>query len=84
MVSYLQTFFELTYELFASIRVPGFGISILVVLLGSVGAVVSISLLKMFFGIGNSAVSGGSRYFFQKGGNSRNIKIDEKRRGDEK
>lgn len=84
MISFLTMFFDKTYQLFASIRVPGFNVSILGVLLGSISAVVSISLLKIFFGLGNSAVSGSSHIFKQNGGNNKNIKISEKRKGDTK
>lgn len=84
MISFLTTFFQKTYDLFNSIRVPGFNISIMSVMLGALGALVSISLLKMFFGLGNSAVSGGSSHFTQKGGNNLRMKIHELRKGDEK
>lgn len=84
MVSFLEMFFDYTYQLFASIKVPGFDISVLGVFLGAITAVVSIAILKMLFGLGNSAVSGGSSHFTQKGGNNIRMKIAEKRKGDTK
>lgn len=84
MVSYLTMFFEKTYELLNSVNVPGFNISIMTVMLGAVGAVVSISLLKLIFGLGNSAVSGGSRFLTQNGGNNKNIRTSKERKDDTK
>lgn len=87
MIDFLTTFFAKTYELLSTIRVPGFNISILTVMYGSVGALLSISLLRLFFGLGNSVVSGGSslaRGAYHKGGNNNNIKISDERKGDKK
>lgn len=89
MLSYLRVFFEKTYELFDSVNVPGFNISIMTVLLGAFGALVSISLLKMIFGLGNSAVSGGfstlaGMRVSQRGGNNEKIKISKERSKDKK
>lgn len=87
MISFLTTFFQKTYELFASVRVPGFNISLISVLFGSFGAIVSISVLKTFFGLGNSSVSGGLGTMHsvrQKGGNNKKLKISEERKKDKK
>lgn len=82
MISFLTTFFQKTYELFSSVNIPGFNVSILSVWFGAAGAICSIAILKLFFGIGNSTVSGGSSFFKQKGGNNQRIKVSKERKGD--
>lgn len=83
MINFLKVFLENVWALFENTRVPGFNISIATVLFGSVGAVLSISFLKLIFGLGNSAVSGGSA-FVGRGGNNNKIKTSNERKGDKK
>lgn len=81
MLELISTFLDCTYEFLNSIRIPGFNISFMSVLFGAFGAVISIALLKMFFGLGDSSFSSGSSI---RGGNNKRIKISSERRGDER
>lgn len=74
----LKTLFTSTYELLSSVRVPGFNISFMAVIYGMFGAFLSISILKLLLGVGNTD-SG----IFQRGGNNSKIKISNDRKGDE-
>lgn len=78
----LQTVLQGTYDLMNSIMVPGFNISILAVLVGACGAMVSIGLLRLIFGLGNSSVSSMGRSV--QGGNNKKIKTSKERKGDKK
>lgn len=83
-MSLLKEFLGSTYELMCSIKVPGFNISFMSVFMGAFGAVVSVAVMKLIFGLGNSAVSslGSMLRSGQHGGNNKNIKISENRKGD--
>lgn len=88
MLNFLTMFLQKTYDLLSTIRVPGFNISLISIMFGSIGAMVSISLLKMIFGLGNTSVSGGLSSLKSlssrdvSGGNNKNIKIAKERIGD--
>lgn len=79
-VSLLKSILANTYNFLNSINVPGFNVSFLHIMLGAVGALVSIALLKLIFGLGNSSVSSLGRSI--RGGNNNNIKISNDRKGD--
>lgn len=82
----LREFLQQTYNFMNSIYVPGFNISFMSVFLGAFGAVVSIAILKLIFGLGNSSISSLGSAFrgSQRGGNNKNIKISNDRKGDER
>lgn len=81
VVKLLSEFLNSAYQFIDSIKVPGFNISFMDIMLGSCGALLSISLLKLIFGLGNSSVSSLGRSI--RGGNNNNIKISKNRKGDE-
>lgn len=81
MLDLISTVLGNTYNFMNSIYVPGFNISFMSIFLGAVGAMVSIALLKMFFGLGNTAVGSVGRSI--RGGNNKNIKVSNERKGDE-
>ena len=76
----IATLLQSTYDFMNSIYVPGFNISFMSVLLGACAAMVSIGLLKLIFGLGNSSVSSLGRSV--RGGNNKNIRISNDRKGD--
>lgn len=80
MFHYLTGYLANVYNFMNSINIPGFNISFLQLFMGAFGAVVSIGLLKLIFGLGNSAVSSLGRSI--RGGNNNNIKISSNRKGD--
>lgn len=77
----LKTLLQSTYDFMNSIMVPGFNVSFLSIMMGACGAMVSIGLLKLIFGLGNSSVSSLGRSI--RGGNNQNIKISKERKSDE-
>lgn len=80
MIDYLTMFWSKTYELFDSVNVPGFSVSIADITIGAFIAVASLGILKLIFGLGNSSLSAINRL----GGNNKNIKIHHNRSNDEK
>ncbi|MBQ8669462.1 hypothetical protein IJ472_06755 [bacterium] len=73
-----------TYQFLASTKVPGFDLSFIQLMFGAMGAIMSIGFLKMFFGLGNPAVSASGivSSFRSTGGNNKNMKISKNRKGD--
>lgn len=67
-----------SYQFLASIKVPGFSISFIQLFFGVFAVVVSIGYARMFFGLGGDVV----RAVKQKGGNNKNIKVSNERKGD--
>lgn len=93
-MEYISTVMNSIYDLFDSVTIPIVNVSALSLFLGIFGAYVSIVLLKMFFGLGNTATSGYSSIntgrgvfkayvFSQRGGNNKNVKISKERKNDE-
>lgn len=78
-MSLLREFLFQSYNFMDSIKVPGFNVSFISVYLGLFGTVVSIAILKLIFGLGNSSTGSGRSV---RGGNNNNIKVSEKRRYD--
>lgn len=76
----VSTWLYETYQFLASIKVPGFDISFIQLFIGAFCVVISIGFARMFFGLGGSAAS----FFGQHGGNNKNIKVSEERKGDKK
>lgn len=74
----LKMFLLSTYDFLNSVYVPGFNVSVMSVFLGMFGAFISISVLKLLLGIGNTG-SG----LLQRGGNNSKIKVSKERKGDE-
>ena len=75
--SFLNTFFDLIYDLF-SIHWPGTNLSILGIFLGVMGTYFTISVVQQFTGFGIAIASQS-----QRGGNNKNIKVSKDRKGDE-
>lgn len=83
-IELIETWLFNSYQFLASIKVPGFDVSFIQLLFGVTGAILSISFLKMFFGLGNPATNVTGIVGGLKGGNNKNIKISKNRRHDEK
>lgn len=79
MLELIKTVLSNAYNFMDSIKVPGFNISFMAIFMGAVGAMVSIGLLKMIFGLGDSTVSS---IHIGRAGNNKNIKISNERKGD--
>ena len=93
-MEYISTVMNSIYNLFDSVTIPIVNVSALSLFLGIFGAYVSIVLLKMFFGLGNTATGNYSmilsgrnmakaEVFSQRGGNNKNVKISKERKNDE-
>lgn len=80
MMNIISTLLEETYNLLNTIVFPGTGLSILQLMVTAFVLTVVISILKFLFML----PSGGGGTDYGTGGNSSEIKVDEKRKNDTK
>ena len=81
--SFLVQLFNSVFQMF-QITIPGTTITFWGLGLGLFATFVVLSVLKQFTGLGLSTARSSGRQYGQRGGNNRNIKVNQNRKNDER
>lgn len=78
----VSTWLEKTWKLLCSVDIPGTNISVAAVMLGAALVVFGLRLIGKMFGFSVESDVKAVGHYAQKGGNNKNVKVSERRKGD--